>query len=97
MNSPLLMLTIPKHSQIHLHSLTDGLQQTWNKEGFRGLYKGFVPALFGVSHGAIQFMIYEEMKKHLAKDGRHAEQLVIIIIYFMQSLNSTFIISMILM
>ena len=27
------------------------------------LFQGFVPGMFGVSHGAIQFMTYEEMKK----------------------------------
>uniref|UniRef100_A0A6M2DLP2 Solute carrier family 25 member 32 n=1 Tax=Xenopsylla cheopis TaxID=163159 RepID=A0A6M2DLP2_XENCH len=40
----------------------NGLQQIYTKEGIRGLYRGFVPGMFGVSHGAVQFMTYEEMK-----------------------------------
>ena len=27
------------------------------------VHKGYVPGLFGVSHGALQFMAYEELKK----------------------------------
>jgi solute carrier family 25 folate transporter 32 len=40
----------------------DDLSKIYYSEGIRGLYKGFVPGIFGVSHGAIQFMTYEEMK-----------------------------------
>jgi len=46
---------------------------TWNalwriarEEGAAGLYKGFGPSLLLVSHGAIQFMTYEEVKRALA-------------------------------
>ncbi|CAG8594318.1 11309_t:CDS:2, partial [Dentiscutata heterogama] len=43
--------------------LIDGLYQIAKYEGIRGLYKGLVPGLLGVSNGALHFMFYEEMKK----------------------------------
>ncbi|XP_075235938.1 solute carrier family 25 member 32 isoform X2 [Lycorma delicatula] len=42
--------------------MVDALTKIYRSEGIRGLYKGFVPGMFGVSHGALQFMAYEEMK-----------------------------------
>ena len=43
-------------------NISDALFKTYQYEGLKGLYKGFIPGLFGVSHGALQFMTYEEMK-----------------------------------
>jgi len=43
--------------------MMDALVKVYRHEGMAGLYKGFVPGVFGVSHGALQFMAYEEMKK----------------------------------
>lgn len=44
--------------------MIDGLTKIYKTEGVKGLYRGFVPGMFGVSHGAVQFMVYEEMKNH---------------------------------
>ncbi|KAI8897901.1 mitochondrial carrier domain-containing protein [Globomyces pollinis-pini] len=43
--------------------LYDGLRKIYRHEGLSGLYRGLVPAIFGVSHGAVQFMVYEELKR----------------------------------
>lgn len=43
--------------------LVSGMVDIYRQDGIRGLYRGFVPGIFGVSHGAIQFMVYEELKK----------------------------------
>ena len=45
-------------------SMVDTFRKVYKYEGLRGFYKGFIPGMFGVSHGAIQFMAYEELKKH---------------------------------
>ncbi|XP_022103614.1 mitochondrial folate transporter/carrier-like [Acanthaster planci] len=43
--------------------MLDALWKISRHEGIPGLYKGLIPGLFGVSHGALQFMAYEELKK----------------------------------
>lgn len=54
--------SIPRPIQPHYTGFLDCLTQIAHKEGLRGLYKGLLPSLFLVSHGAIQFAVYEELK-----------------------------------
>lgn len=49
-------------AQQQYRGMMDALIKIYKMEGVRGLYKGFVPGILGISHGALQFMAYEEMK-----------------------------------
>jgi len=51
-------------------SFTAGFRQIYLAEGVKGFYRGLVPALFGVSHGALQFMAYEQLKKYRSRITR---------------------------
>lgn len=48
--------------KVHFVGMWETLGQVYKMEGFRGLYKGYLPGIFGISHGALQFMAYEELK-----------------------------------
>ena len=45
----------------------DCIKQTVGKEGIRGLYKGMSASYLGVTESALQWVLYEEMKKSLQK------------------------------
>ncbi|XP_075868838.1 solute carrier family 25 member 32-like [Nelusetta ayraudi] len=47
--------------------MIDALVKIYRHEGVPGLYKGYVPGLLGTSHGALQFMAYEELKRDYSK------------------------------
>lgn len=57
-----LCLQFERTAEQKYKGLVDALKKIYVQEGLRGYYKGFLPGLFGVSHGAIQFMVYEELK-----------------------------------
>lgn len=44
-------------------SMAVGLQHVYETRGLKGLWAGFIPSSLGVLHGAVQFSIYENMKK----------------------------------
>ncbi|XP_077248005.1 folate transporter 1 isoform X4 [Tasmannia lanceolata] len=43
--------------------ISDALRTILKEEGWPALYKGIGPSLFLVSHGAIQFTVYEELRR----------------------------------
>lgn len=55
-----------------LHDMADGLRSIYRTEGIRGLYRGSLLALVGVSNGSIQFATYEEIKTRRAAIKRKA-------------------------
>lgn len=59
-------------------SLLRSIKSLYRTNGILGFYKGFIPGLIGTSHGAVQFMVYEEMKKWMGKKERlsNAEYLI---------------------
>lgn len=43
-------------------SMIYGFKSIYRKEGLRGYFHGLTPALFGVTHGALYFVAYENLK-----------------------------------
>ncbi|EFA86355.1 mitochondrial substrate carrier family protein [Heterostelium album PN500] len=61
-----MQLQVPG-SESYYTGFIDGIRKTVAKEGFFGLYKGVVPALWLTFHGGIQMSTYDEMKSFFAK------------------------------
>uniref|UniRef100_A0A182QKN9 Peroxisomal membrane protein PMP34 n=1 Tax=Anopheles farauti TaxID=69004 RepID=A0A182QKN9_9DIPT len=53
------------HNDVKYDGLLDGLQYIARTEGVRGLWAGAVPSLMLVINPAIQFMVYEALKRRL--------------------------------
>ncbi|XP_072947523.1 peroxisomal membrane protein PMP34 [Epargyreus clarus] len=70
MTSPLWVVnTRMKLEKNSYNSLMDGLITIYKKEGAKGLWSGTVPSLLLVSNPAIQFMVYESLKRNLTSKG----------------------------
>ncbi|XP_031107100.1 folate transporter 1, chloroplastic isoform X2 [Ipomoea triloba] len=58
-----LQLQSPLHQIRPYSGFHDALITIMKEEGWRAFYKGLLPGLFLVTHGAIQFTAYEELRK----------------------------------
>lgn len=58
------MLASGRNAPGAYRNVSHGVSQIWQTEGIRGFWRGLVPSLFGVSHGAVQFMAYEQLKHY---------------------------------
>ncbi|PYH98917.1 mitochondrial carrier [Aspergillus ellipticus CBS 707.79] len=61
------MLSTGSRSPGAYASFTTGAREILRAEGIPGFYRGLLPALFGVSHGALQFMAYEQLKLYRSR------------------------------
>ncbi|KAK9062020.1 hypothetical protein SSX86_019204 [Deinandra increscens subsp. villosa] len=67
-----LQLQTPQHHGRPYSGLSDALKTILKDEGWRAFYKGLMPGLFLVAHGAIQFTAYEELC-NIVIDYRHKQ------------------------
>jgi solute carrier family 25 folate transporter 32 len=51
-----------------------GVRSIWKKEGVKGFWRGLLPSLVGISHGAVQFAFYERLKERRLGQLHEQEQ-----------------------
>lgn len=61
-----------KDNTMHYDNLLNGLIYIGRTEGAKGLWAGAVPSLLLVINPAIQFMVYEALKRRLVSDSKNA-------------------------
>lgn len=75
------MLSSDRGTEGAYENMWQGARSLWATEGARGFYRGAVISMLGNSHGAVQFAVYEPMKKawrrHLATRERERESEVV--------------------
>jgi len=57
------MLSSDKGSEGAYENMWQGARHVWKAEGFKGFYRGAGVSLLGNSHGAVQFAVYEPLKR----------------------------------
>jgi solute carrier family 25 (mitochondrial folate transporter), member 32 len=72
------MVSSDASSQGAYPSMWAGAKDLWVKEGWRGFFRGLGANCLGVSHGAVQFAVYDPLKRswlrYVAKDGREIRE-----------------------
>ncbi|KAL2118354.1 hypothetical protein VTJ04DRAFT_8014 [Mycothermus thermophilus] len=54
-------------------SLLSGAKLLWQQEGLRGFYRGLGVGMLAVSHGAVQFAVYDPLRRiFITRDGKSA-------------------------
>lgn len=75
-----MLSTSSKHPRAY-SSVADGARHIFRSEGLHGFYRGLLPSLLGVSHGALHFMVYEKLKlsrrKRLQRDLSSTDFLIL--------------------
>jgi solute carrier family 25 folate transporter 32 len=93
------MLSSDKAAEGAYRNMWHGAQQVLKNEGWRGFYRGAGISLVGNSHGAVQFAVYEPMKKawrkyatkdHIRVEGQREEKLGNTALLFMSGFAKVF-------
>ncbi|KAH7363088.1 mitochondrial carrier domain-containing protein [Plectosphaerella cucumerina] len=66
------MLSSDRAAEGAYPGMITGIRTLYATEGWRGFYRGLGVGLFGVSHGAVQFAVYEPAKKMYLRSRRGA-------------------------
>lgn len=57
--------------QIVYKGITDCFSRTYRESGFRGLYRGVAPSMYGIfPYAGLKFYFYEEMKRHVPAEHK---------------------------
>lgn len=84
------MLSTARNAPGAYRSIAHGTAELYRSEGLRGFYRGLLPSLFGVSHGAIQFMAYEQLKNRWALQRGGPESLTNLDFLYLSAVSKMF-------